>query len=295
MGVIEEFTTFIQQIGYSKSSQYAIPYCVEEFLSLVHKPVNSINQNDVWRFYEYLQTRPLKKRMGALSNAMINHYIFGLRTFFSWLETTHQITHNPISNLKFKRLESNTREPLSQEEIQAVFKATKSSKEKALIHLFYSCGLRRTEAENLNIADIHFTQNKLYVREGKGVKRRVIPFNEAVKKDLELYVLNAVGRMQNSELKTDKKTEIKTELKPFMLNKNGLRMSGDSYNTALKSIVKRAGIEKEITLHHLRHSIATHLLENGLSIEFVRDFLGHTHLEATQIYTKVFTKQLKHL
>ena len=72
-------------------------------------------------------------------------------------------------------------------------------------------------------------------------------------------------------------------------------MRGDSYNRALKEIIKRSEIEKEITLHHLRHSIATHLLENGLSIEFVRDFLGHSHLEATQIYAKVRAKQLKNL
>jgi integrase/recombinase XerD len=72
-------------------------------------------------------------------------------------------------------------------------------------------------------------------------------------------------------------------------------MRGDSYNRALKEILKRAEIEKGITLHHLRHSIATHLLENGLSIEFVRDFLGHAHLESTQIYAKVKSYQLKNL
>lgn len=116
--------------------------------------------------------------------------------------------------------------------------------------------------------------------------------NEKVKKELENYLINDKLSMVNCKCK-----------EAFMLNRNGERMRGDSYNRALKEIIKRSEIEKEtctepsrsITLHHLRHSIATHLLENGLSIEFVRDFLGHTHLEATQIYVKVFKYQLKKL
>jgi integrase/recombinase XerD len=281
MDILEQFTKYIQQIGYSKSSQYQIPNCIKEFLQQVAEPnIKKINQQDILDFYEYLQTRPLKRRTGALSEAMINHYVFSLKTFFSWLEQTQQIKYNPISNLKFKRPKVNTREPLSKEEILQLYEATKNSKEIAILHLFYSCGLRRTEAENLNTSDIHFTQNLLYVREGKGAKRRVIPITEKVKKELENYFVNEREKI-NEDV--------------FIFNRNNQRMKGDQYNKTLKKLLQRTEIEKEITLHHLRHSIATHLLENGLSIEFVRDFLGHTHLEATQIYAKVFKHQLKKL
>lgn len=280
MDILEQFTKYIQQIGYSKGSQYQIPNCIKEFLEVTNKSFKSIAQQDILDFYEYLQTRPLKRRTGALSEAMINHYVFSLKTFFSWLEQTHQIKYNPISNLKFKRPQGNPREPLSQKEITQLFENTITAKETAILHLFYSCGLRRTEAEYLNTSDIHFGKNLLYVREGKGAKRRVIPINEKVKKELESYYNN-------------ERTKISEEA--FILNRTNERMRGDSYNRALKEIIKRSEIEKEITLHHLRHSIATHLLENGLSIEFVRDFLGHSHLEATQIYAKVRAKQLKNL
>src|SRR5690606_22086570 len=118
------------------------------------------------------------------------------------------------------------------------------------------------------------------IREGKGAKRRVIPLNEKIKTDLEDYC--------NHE-----RTKISEEA--FILNSLHQRMRGDSYNRALKQIIKRTEIENAITLHHLRHSIATHLFENGLSIEFVRDFLGHSHLESTQIYAKVKAGQLKNL
>jgi integrase/recombinase XerD len=280
MQILQDFTNYIHQIGYGKGSQYQIPNCIKEFLEQINKPVKQIQQQDILIFYEYLQTRPLKKRTGALSEVMINHYVFAMKVFFSWLEQTEQIKANPISSLKFKKPHYNPREPLSQEEINQLFKATTTAKETAILHLFYSCGLRRTEAENLNSSDIHFTKNLLYVREGKGAKRRVIPINEKVKKGLENYYLNERTKINDVA---------------FILNKRNERMSGDSYNKALKEIILKSELQKEITLHHLRHSIATHLLENGLSIEFVRDFLGHSHLEATQIYTKVFTKQLKNL
>lgn len=277
MDILEQFTKYIQQIGYSKGSQYQIPNCIKEFLRQVAEPnIKKINQQHILDFYQYLQTRPLKRRTGALSEAMIGHYVFSLKTFFSWLEQTQQIQYNPISNLKFKRPQIRPREPLSQEEISQLFEAAQNSKEIAILHLFYSCGLRRTEAENLNTSDIHFSKNLLYVRAGKGAKRRAIPINEKVKKELESYLINDKLLMENCKNK-----------EAYMVNNNGNRIRGDSYNRALKEILKRSEIGKEITLHHLRHSIATHLLENGLSIEFVRDFLGHSHLESTQIYAKV--------
>ena len=282
---LQEFKNYLLQIGYSKGSQYQIFYCINEFLLRPNlPPLGELKGADILHFYDYLQTRPLKKRTGALSEVMINHYIYALKVFFSWLETTEQIKENPISSLRFKKPNYNPREPLSQDEIKQLFKATTTNKEKALLHLFYSCGLRRTEAENLNTADIHFTQSLLYVREGKGAKRRVIPINKKVKTALESPLNPPRGTFSEA----------------YMLNAKGNRMSGASYNKLLKQIISRMENpplegREAVTLHHLRHSIATHLLENGLSIEFVRDFLGHSVLETTQIYTKVFKHQLKDL
>lgn len=274
----QKFREYLQQIGYSKGSQYQIPSCIKEFEEETQKPFETITQSDILTFYKYLQTRPLRRRTGALSEAMINHYVFSLKTFFAWMEQTEQIKVNPISSIKFRRPQVNTREPLSQKEVQHLFQIAETPKETAVLHLFYSCGLRRTEAENLNLNDIHFHKNILYVRAGKGAKRRAIPMNEQVKKELEAYrqslspSFGGVGEVA------------------YMLNKRGERMRGSSYNRILKRIIERASFihfPTAISLHHLRHSIATHLLENGLSIEFVRDFLGHSHLEATQIYAKV--------
>lgn len=280
----EKFKEHIEQLGYSKSSVNMLPNCVKEFLqySNINEPKEA-NQEHIKAFYEYLQNRKHKKKETTLSESFINHNIYSLKVFFNWLEETNQIKYNPISNLKFKRPKPNTREPLSQEEIKELFAATTTSKEIAILHLFYSCGLRRTEGENLNTADIHFTKNLLYVREGKGAKRRVIPITEKVKKELQQYYT------------TEIKINAAKDLEAFMFNANLTRMKGDQYNKILKQILQRTEINKEITLHHLRHSIATHLLENGLSIEFVRDFLGHSQLETTQIYAKVKASKILNL
>jgi integrase/recombinase XerD len=278
---IKNYKTYLQELGYSKSSVNMLPACVKEFLTYTNTAeVRELNQGQIQSFYEYLQNRKHKRKYTALSETFISHNIYALKVFFSWLEQTAQIKYNPISNLKFKRSKPNTREPLSQNEIIQIFESTITAKETAILHLFYSCGLRRTEAENINTSDIHFSKNLLYVREGKGAKRRVIPMNGGIKIALENYYNN-------------EREKISEDI--FMFNSNKQRMKGDQYNKTLKQILQRTEITKETSLHHLRHSIATHLLENGLSIEFVRDFLGHTHLESTQIYAKVFNHQLKKL
>lgn len=284
--IIQTFKNFLYQVGYSESTQKMLPALVKEFIQ--HQSITDISyieQQKVKSFLEYLQTRPLKLRSGALSEMMISHYVYALKTFFTWLEITEQIDYNPISGMKFKRPKQNVREPLTTDEIKQLFAATTSLKETALLHIFYSCGLRRSEGEALNISDVHFKQQLLYVREGKGAKRRVVPVTEKVSQELEEYYLN---ERTGSTVKKVKDQEA------FILNKTGNRMNGDQCNNLLKSIVEKSGISKpDITLHHLRHSIATHLLQSGMSMEYVRDFLGHSFLETTQLYAKPHAEQLK--
>ena len=282
--IIQNFREHLLQLGYSKSSRYMLPRMVNGFMSYCNIIyIEDVIRQDIQRFYDNLQIMPNKLYGGGLSEVYIYHHIYALKVFFNYLESIGQIKHNPISIMKFKRPENIKRQPLTQEEITLLFGNTRTLRERAILHLFYSCGLRRSEGVNLNIRDIHLKNHLLYVREGKGAKRRVIPITEKVSKDLESYYLQerTVGKVKDEE--------------SFILNHVGNRQSGVCYNKELKEILERAGITRPITLHHLRHSIATHLLENGLSVEYVRDFLGHSYLEATQIYVKVNKSQLKNL
>jgi integrase/recombinase XerD len=282
--LIPDFTAWLYQLGYSEGTRRMLPACASEFL--LQQQITDIRwtrPDQVRAFYSWLQERPLKRRSGALSEKMIHHYVYALKTFFTWLEITGQIEYNPISGLLFKRPEQNSRHPLSQGEIGQLFAAAAGWKETALLHLFYSCGLRRSEGEALNTSDVRFREQLLYVRAGKGAKRRVVPMPAGVTKDLETYWL------QERCEQTAKKVQ---DEDAFMLNRTLNRMSGASYNALFKSLAGRAGLSGEITLHHLRHSIATHLLQGGMRLEQVRDFLGHYFLETTQLYARPSAEQL---
>ena len=288
----EQFKTHLIRLGYSKSSQSMLPTCVAEFIKWLEEKgiyhLQEIRPDHIADHYEYLSQRPNKRRVGGLSSKMINHHIYAIRLFLSYQEQIGAITDNPVSSLTFPKPESQQREVLTIEEIKRLYEAIGSFRERAIIGLFYGCGLRRSEGVVLNVRDISFKSALLYVREGKGSKRRVVPISDKVLNDFKGYLNYERLTMDNSLSRSG-------EENAFITNSLGNRTRGDSYNKVVKSLVGKAEIEKEISLHSLRHSIATQLLENGLSVEYVRDFLGHQHLEATQIYTRISHRKLMEL
>jgi integrase/recombinase XerD len=289
--LIEKFKTHLTQLGYSKGSLRTMPNCITEFFSIISsKKLHQLSIKDIEIYYTYLQNRPYKSNHknkyqhgNTISESYVYSHITALKLFFNWLEITEQLRYNPISAMKFKKPINNERQPLSKAETEELFTAAITVEETALLHIFYSCGLRKTEGKDLNINDINFKQKLLYVREGKFKKRRVIPITAKVAAALEKYY-----QQHRSKINT-------AEKEAFFINGIKTRMSGNSMNKLLKKIVERTEISRQVSLHFLRHSIATHLLESGLSIEFVSSFLGHSHLESTQIYTKVYRHQLKKL
>jgi integrase/recombinase XerD len=184
-----------------------------------------------------------------------------------------------MSTLSFEKPASGKREILTQQEIHLLYEACGNMKERATLHLFYGCGLRKSEGENLDIADLHFRSRMLYVRKGKGKKRRAVPMTETITEELKGYYHQERNGKPNE--------------RAFMVNERGTRMRGESHIKVIKRLTQRASIEKQITLHGLRHSIATHLLESGLSVEYVRDFLGHEHIDTTERYTHVRSEYFK--
>lgn len=287
---IEKFKIHLERLGYGKSSQSMLPACVAEFLSQLEVTgvcyLHDIQPGHIQGHYEYLTQRPNKRKPGGLSSRMITHHLYAIRLFLNYQEQTGAITENPISGLYFPKPESKEREILTIEEIKRLYETCETHREKAIIGLFYGCGLRRSEGVALNVKDISFGSSLLYVREGKGNKRRVVPINEKVKNDFKNYLNKERFAKENTS------TEHSRSEIAFITNFNGGRTAGNYFNKTVKALVQKAEIQKEISLHNLRHSIATHLLENGLSVEYVRDFLGHKHLEATQIYTRISKKKL---
>lgn len=145
-----------------------------------------------------------------------------------------------------------------------------------MLSVFYGCGLRKNEGLHLDVSDVLFKQGLLYVRKGKNRKERYVPMGAKVQADLISY-LEKARPLFMPEL---------TEMGLF-LNYTGHSLSGVSHAARLHKLVVKAEIEVKCSLHTLRHSIATHLLRNGMPLRQVSEFLGHASLESTQIYTHI--------
>ncbi len=294
----ENYYRYLLRLGYSNhytKSRYR--YIKEFFHYLEQKGFCQIEQTtakQIIDYYSYISQRPSKKDGGALSQKTTHGHMRNVKDLFVMLQTENKIKTNPCSTLKFPypREEGEERTVLTQEEIKELYAATETAQERAILSMAYGCGLRVGELVKCNIADIKLREKILIVPEGKGKKRRVVPMSSGTVKDLADYYYN-----EREEL--TKGRDYKPNENAFMLHSRGGRMQKGTYNKYLKQIIDRNGNEaiqeKEITIHNLRHSIATHLLEQGIPVEQVRMFLGHSQLETTQVYTHISKRQLKEL
>ena len=287
--IIQDFKQWLDILGYAESTVYNLPIHLQEFFNyLESKNINQLNHiqtNHVTDYYNYLKERPNQKRTGALSKGHLNKHQQALYKFREYLK---QHNHKGI-NIHLKREEQDNKDSLSvltQQEIKQLFKATNYSnqddkiryRDKAILVCCYSCGLRRNELVHLDISDVIFDKQRLFVRQGKNYKERFVPINKHSLGILEEYIYD-----WRTEFYKYKETE------SLFINYRGNRLQGMSFANRLKAIItatENKDLQKRsITLHSLRHSIATHLLEQGADIEQISKFLGHASLESTQIYT----------
>jgi len=161
---------------------------------------------------------------------------------------------------------------------------TIASRDKAMLSVLYGCGLRRSEGHFLDLSDINWDRMLLHVRKGKNYKERFVPFNKANAKILQEYVYDYRPYFQNS-----------SNLNYLFLSGQGKRLGLVSMGVRLKILIQRTDDidlqSKDVTLHTLRHSIATHLLCAGMDLQKIQRFLGHSSLESTQIYTHLMAQQ----
>lgn len=299
--IAQTFYQYQKRLGYVPNSYQARFNYLNEFLSWLeckgNTDVTSVTAQEINQYYQYISDRPSKKDGGALSPKTTHSHMRILRDFFEMLLQDEQIKINPTSILKFPypKETSNERNVVTQEEIKQLYEVAETAQEKAILSLAYGCGLRASELQNCNIEDIKLREKILIVPKGKGNKRRVIPMSNGVVKDLSNYYYNEREVLtQGRDYKLNASNQ-----NAFMLHSRGGRMMDDTYNKHLKILIERTENEtikeKQITIHCLRHSIATHLLEQGIAVEQVRIFLGHSQLETTQIYTHISKEQLKEL
>ncbi len=165
---------------------------------------------------------------------------------------------------------------LSKEEVKAILQSHHNLKHRAMLSLIYACGLRRSELLNIKIGDIDAKRGMLLIRHGKGNKDRMVPISEKI-----LELLREYYRYE------------KPKVYLFEGEKMGEKYSAGSIQKVLKTSLLKAGINRPVTLHWLRHSYATHLLENGTDLRYIQELLGHNSSKTTEIYTHVSQKSLK--
>lgn len=289
--ILISFKEWLDILGYSKGVIKYYPIYLQEFFYWLeqnkHTNIKIINRQHITDYYEYLKQRPNERTSGALSNASLNHHIGALKKLNEYLKT--QKTKTLSIHLKLEKTERITQNDIvTQSEIKQLFKATDYSnqlerirlRDKAILVVLYSCGLRSSEAVNLDLKDVYFDKERILIRKAKNKKQRFVPLNRYNLKILEDYIYESRPKFYQAN-----------QIESLFIGMQGKRLGGQSLANRLQALIKVSNNQelqqKNITPHKLRHSIATHLLERGVKIEAVSQFLGHSSLESTQVYTHV--------
>ncbi len=288
--ILQNFKEWLDILGFSESMKKNYPNQLCEFFYwLEHHNIHQIDQvqkEHVSDYYNELKQRPNKTREGALSNRYLNSHHNVLKKFSEYLKNHNK---SPLRvHIKREKVSDSKIKYCTNAEIKDLFKATDYSHElprfrtrnKAILVCMYSLGMRRNEVLSLQLNDILYDKERIFVRKGKNYKERFIPINHYNLRILEDYIFDA--RMEFKKA---------SESNYVFVTRRSQKMCGASLEWSLKQIVKATNNEelqyKNITPHTLRHSIATHFLQAGMKIEDIQQFLGHSSLESTQIYTHI--------
>ena len=262
---IIEFTKWLYQMRYSESTIKTYTSMIKLFFRNNNKKVDEITKKDVESFNnEYV----LKK---GYSYVYQNQLVNALKLFYKY--NTKSILD--LEELDRPKKSKKLPEVLSIDEVKLILSSIKNIKHKTLLSLLYSCGLRIGEALNTKINAIDLNRKLLHIKSGKGRKDRFVPISPTMVSLLKNYIT----------LYKPKEFLFEGQNNPYYSSVSARKVLNKA-----KSICR---IQKEITLHTLRHSYATHLLENGTDIRFIQELLGHNNPKTTMIYTHVSTTSLE--
>lgn len=273
----KNFKTYLFRLGYAQSTINHSGNDIQRFLSHLQtqniKSLHEVQPENIHVYNEYLHGLKSRLTKTGLSGSTIQSKINTVKLFSQFLEATEKIK---IYATKVDVIQSikQHKEILSQEQIKQLYNQTDSSikgmRERTILGLYYGCGLRYGEGLRVETSHIDYKKELLYITPSKNYHSRYIPINKQVLKDFkdfESYARSSFRIRENYFL-------------------SGTYSNG-ILNKVLQNLSEKAGIEKRLCLHSLRHSIATHLLEQQMPIEQIAKFLGHNTIMATQIYTHI--------
>jgi integrase/recombinase XerD len=244
----------------------------------VTRPILEAYQRALWR-----STKANGQRVGWSTQRT---RLGVLKDFFRWLTKQNVILHNPASELELPRMEKRLpTAALTLTQVEALLAVPNVAdplgvRDRAMLELFYSCGLRRAELCRLELTDLNTERRTLTIRRGKGKKDRVVPVGARAVAWLERYLKEVRPRLS-----------LDTRTPAFFLTGYGDAFNPDVLSRMTADWMKAAGLKG--SCHLLRHTCATHMLEGGADIRYIQQLLGHEKLETTAIYTEVTIRQLQ--
>jgi integrase/recombinase XerD len=251
--------------NYSPKTIRAYLDCLENYFLYKKTNLKVLDQDNL---RQYL----LKKKTDGLSPSTLNVHLNAIKFFYREIVKSTE----PI-NLKFAKRRNYLPVVLNREEIKALLASIQNSKHHLMLSLAYGAGLRVSEVVNLKVKDLDFTELLIHLKEAKGRKDRLTLIPEKMESDLRNLI---AGKSANDYI---------------FASERGGKLNERTPQAVFERALEKAKIKKDATFHSLRHSFATHLLENGVDIRYVQELLGHSNIRTTQIYTHITNPALKNI
>lgn len=271
--------------GLSANTVISYKRDIEKYLTfLTEKKITQLDEISRFEILDFLQTL---RQAGAADNSIIR-MVSSLRKFHQYMKRESIMSDDPMQLIDTPKKASTLPKAISPQSIEKLLEAPDTTtplgvRDRTILELMYATGLRISELVNLELSDLHLTMGFIQTM-GKGEKERIVPLGEMASQWLDNYLNGA--RIYLS----DKSGE---ESDYVFLNSRGHGLSRQGVWKKVKQLALEAGIDQNVTPHTLRHSFATHLLENGADLRMVQELLGHADISTTQIYTHITKNRLK--
>lgn len=258
---------------------------IEKYLTfLMEKKITQLDEVSRFEILDFLQTL---RQSGAADNSIIR-MVSSLRKFHQYLKRESIVSDDPMQLIDTPKKASTLPKAISPQAVEQLLEAPDTTtplgvRDRTILELMYATGLRISELVNLKLSDMHLTMGFIQTM-GKGEKERIIPLGEIASQWLDHYLDGARVYLQDQSAETSEYV---------FLNSRGKGLSRQGIWKKVKQLALEAGIDQNVTPHTLRHSFATHLLENGADLRMVQELLGHADISTTQIYTHITKTRLK--
>ncbi|QDO92385.1 site-specific tyrosine recombinase XerD [Dolosigranulum pigrum] len=258
---------------------------IEKYLTfLMEKKIIQLDEVSRFEILDFLQTL---RQSGAADNSIIR-MVSSLRKFHQYLKRESIVSDDPMQLIDTPKKASTLPKAISPQAVEQLLEAPDTTtplgvRDRTILELMYATGLRISELVNLKLSDMHLTMGFIQTM-GKGEKERIIPLGEIASQWLDHYLDGARVYLQDQSAETSEYV---------FLNSRGKGLSRQGVWKKVKQLALEAGIDQNVTPHTLRHSFATHLLENGADLRMVQELLGHADISTTQIYTHITKTRLK--